>query len=138
MCVLWIDDKGTPSNSFLGQTRTHTLEEDSCLGGHEGPTKHFKGPGVGGSGGWDLRCSAMTEAAPRAQVCDQCWVALGGAHARVLPVCARTCERLSRHRCESRGVFGVLVRLRLGAHVVSCCYSLCTERLCAKTGKQVT
>lgn len=53
VCVLWIDDKGTPSNSFLGQTRTHTLEEDSSLGGHEGPTKHFKGPGGQGVGGWD-------------------------------------------------------------------------------------
>lgn len=51
VCVLWIDDKGTPSNSFLGQTRTHTLEEDSSLGGHVGPTKHFKGPGVGGGQG---------------------------------------------------------------------------------------
>lgn len=31
--MLWIDDKGTPSTGFLGQTRTHTLKEDSSLGG---------------------------------------------------------------------------------------------------------
>lgn len=112
-----------PTASLGRHVRTR-WKKTVAWGGMWAPQSTSKAPGSGGVRGWDPQCSAMTEAAPRAQVCDQCW-ACRSPRSRVGGVC----ERLSRHRCESRGVFGVLARLRLGAHVVSCCFSLCTERL---------